>query len=161
MPFGLEQLTDGQRKALMFGVPAVALFALAMRFTHRNDPAPTPEDTTSSPTATATGIIPPASTDVLGVGQLAEFESQLTASINALANQLHSQPETSPAPPAAQAATPPPPIHPTWAPTPVWTSCPADHPHQAVDNNQKRWSCMNDADWNAMLDYLQKSGAFG
>lgn len=108
MPFGLENLSDAQKKALLIGVPAVALVAVGVRVGKSKTPA-----TTTDPTAApATGAIPAASTDAIGVGQLADFESKLTDAIQGI--HFGSTPTPNPTPTPAPTPTP----SPTPTPTP-------------------------------------------
>jgi hypothetical protein len=87
MAFGLDNLSDGQRKALLIGVPAVALVAVGVRFGKGSTPPPAaPADDQPSSTP-PTGYLPPASTDAIGVGQLADFESHITQLISNLGQQ--------------------------------------------------------------------------
>ncbi len=100
MPLGLEKLSPTQRQALMFGVPAVALVALGVRMGKRD--APAEEETTPPPT----GYLAP-STDAIGVGQLADFESKLKDYID----HLFTGPPTTTPPPTNRPPTNNPPAN--------------------------------------------------
>jgi hypothetical protein len=81
MPFGLEQLSDGQRKALTYGAPAVAAIVLGTRLAKPKTPAATDPAAAQNPPAAYFAAAP--ATGAIGVSQLANFESGLS---DALAN---------------------------------------------------------------------------
>ncbi len=96
-----ENLSDGQKKALQVGAPVVAVFALISVLQKRNQPVPT--------TTTVTGALPAnlaPTTDVIGVGQLADFESSIGSAIAQLAQQVGELPTTIPAPIVQSAPSP-------------------------------------------------------
>lgn len=109
----LDQLTPQQRKLAAIGVPVVAVFALISVIQKRNQPAAAPPTTGFMPGGHAP------STDVIGVGQLAEFESLLSGQISQLARQIGDmKANPNPAPPApAPAAKKLPTIDSRWFPT--------------------------------------------
>lgn len=99
----LASLPPAQRKVLTYGVPVVvALVVLKRLTTPKAAPAPVVDAAATKPPS---GFLPPASTDVLSLGQLSDFESSLTAAFARLtATNVTSDPST-PTP-----ATPPPPV---------------------------------------------------
>lgn len=127
MPNLLEQLPGGQQKAVMIGVPVVAVFALIATI---RKPKVTPAAADAKPAGISGFVMP--STDAIGTGQLAEFESLLTARINNLSVQtddlatgVGSLSVLVANPPALPIPLPPPP-----APAPEYT--PAPPPVQAA-----------------------------
>ncbi len=79
----LQNLSPGQRQAVIFGGPVVAAFALISVLQKRNQGTPT-----TTPTTGGTGALLAPSTDAIGTGQLADFESTVTGAITQLANQI-------------------------------------------------------------------------
>lgn len=81
-----ENLSGNQKKLITVGAPVVAAFALISVL--QRDKQAVPVQTT------VTGALPAnlaPTTDAIGVGQLAEFESMLTGQIVQLANAVNSQ----------------------------------------------------------------------
>lgn len=70
----LDNLNDSQRQILFIGAPAVAVLALVSAISKRG----------GGSSSSGAQLVPAvaASTDVVGVGQLAEFESMVTSAIN-------------------------------------------------------------------------------
>lgn len=88
---GLENLSPAQQQALKYGVPLVAALAIGAKLTGRHTaPAATPSSTSGGggagpavtpPAPGLTGYLAPASSDAIGVSQLADFESSITAAL--------------------------------------------------------------------------------
>lgn len=79
----LDSLTPQQQTALKFGVPAVAAFALISTWQKKNQPADG-DAAAGTPSGVLTGGFAMPSTDAIGTGQLADFESTITQRINDL-----------------------------------------------------------------------------
>jgi hypothetical protein len=114
----LDRLDPTQRQILMVGAPVVAVFALGAL--HKKPAPAAPSDTSSASGAGAgtTGWTMP-STDAIGTGQLADFESSITGRLNdlsATSSTLANLVANPPLPPAPPQAPPPPP--PESGPTP-------------------------------------------
>lgn len=113
----LDRLSPIQRQALMYGVPAVAVLAVGLRIGRGNTTTDAaPADT--RPGGMLAPITNAGATDVIGVGQLADFESAVTASLGNLALAV----QRGPAAPTAPCAAP---IYPEWKAGPVACPCPA------------------------------------
>jgi hypothetical protein len=82
----LAGLSPGQRQALMFGAPVVAVFALV---SSRQKKAEAAAAAAAPPAATLPANFP--STDAIGTGQLAEFESGVTSALSQLQHQVDAQ----------------------------------------------------------------------
>jgi len=116
----LEQLDPGQQKALMLGVPAVAAFALIATF--RKPKVTPPTAAAGAAPAGISGFVMP-STDAIGTGQLADFETSLTGKINDLSASIDTQSILIANPPLLPIVLPPPP-----APAPESTPAPPQIP---------------------------------
>lgn len=68
--FSLSQLSPGQQKLAMFGIPAVGVLAVIAKL---RTPAPT-----KTPAPAPTGSIPTISTDAIGADQLSAYENQIS-----------------------------------------------------------------------------------
>jgi hypothetical protein len=98
-----EQLSPGQRQALMYGAPAAAALGVIALVRKKKTPA-------GGSTTTADAAPTSASTDAIGVGQLTEFESMLTDQLATLAQQVNtigSTPVAVPSLPVPTAPAPP------------------------------------------------------
>lgn len=144
----LDRFSPEQQQLLKLGVPAVAAFAL---ITTLRKPSATPTGSGTDATAAnasnsgapasfgSAGVVMP-STDAIGTGQLADFESSVTGLLNQLAvgidtnsNLIASIPAPIPTPPAPapapapeQVPTPPPPAPPACQPPAGWPSLPGE-----------------------------------
>lgn len=103
----LDNLSPGQRQLLMYGAPVVGIFALISFLGKKNAPATAAVTGATQPTA-----LPNAS--AIGVGELAQYESAVTAAIGSLQAQVANLP----------AATTTTIVNQTTAPTPL---PPIDH----------------------------------
>lgn len=77
----LDSLSPAARQGLMIGVPIVAVFAFMAA---RSNNASEPVDEEAPSAAMPAGLTPEYSTDAIGTGQLASFESSITDRLNAL-----------------------------------------------------------------------------
>jgi hypothetical protein len=118
----LDNLQPGQRQILMVGAPIVAVFAFNALRKPAAAPAASTDGTTSGGSASTgtltTGWTMP-STDAIGTGQLADFESSLTGGLNDLSTQVATVTDLVANPPL-----PPPPLPAPPAPAPE-TGAPA------------------------------------
>jgi hypothetical protein len=127
----LDRLDPTQRQILMIGAPVVAVFALGAL---RKPAAPAASNATATDTGAGTtagnlttGWTMP-STDAIGTGQLADFESSITGRLNDLStstatlSNLVANPPYPPLPPPP-APTPPPETTPSPSPA-ASTACP-------------------------------------
>lgn len=125
----LDQFTPAQQKAVMIGAPVVGVFALISHFRKPAAAPAAPTGTVGDPAALVGGtgsigsVMP--STDAIGTGQLADFESSLTGLLNGLSVQVQDQTNLLTTPPPAP---PPPPTTPAPAPTPAAETAPAPTP---------------------------------
>lgn len=154
----LDNLSPTQKKLLAFGVPAVALVAVGLKLGRGNsssDAAPTTGATAQRP------ILLPASsgasTDVIGVGQLADFESVVTAALGGLTDtldQVLNTPSPTPATPCSAS------IYPQWKTGAVDCTCPPGL--QVLDHRAgNRWTCITPGDledFNRLVSYVQTHG---
>jgi hypothetical protein len=104
----LDGLQPQQRQILMVGAPVVAVFALGAL---RKQAAPATDaaatDTASTGTATSGWTMP--STDAIGTGQLADFESTITGQLGYLSTTTATLSDLVANPPAPPAPLPAPP----------------------------------------------------
>lgn len=77
----LDNLSPGARQALLVGAPIVAVFAFMAA---RSNSSSEPVDEEAPTAAMPAGLTPEYSTDAIGTGQLASFESSITDRLNAL-----------------------------------------------------------------------------
>jgi hypothetical protein len=115
-------LSEGQFTALKFGVPVVAVFALASAFGKKR--AAEAEAAAAAKPA-AGGLVPASplpSTDAVGVGQLAEFESGVTAALGQLSETVGSLSDQQQAANNAPPATAPTYIAPPAFDTAPWSA---------------------------------------
>jgi hypothetical protein len=109
----LDRLDPTQRQILMVGAPVVAVFALGAL--HKK-PAPAASDTSSAASGAGTTGWTMPSTDAIGTGQLADFESSITGRLNDLSATSSTLANLVANPPLPPPAPPPPP--PESGPTP-------------------------------------------
>jgi hypothetical protein len=126
VPGLLDRFSPQQRQMLLYGVPAVAALAVISMARNKGE---SEEIVEADPREFSTMPMP--STDAIGTGQLAEFESSVTQRLNELTELFHRSPPPpasttpqSPTPtttvPNPDNATPtpvPPPSSPTTSPT--------------------------------------------
>lgn len=109
-------LSDGQFTMLKFGAPAAAVFGIAGAMRKKRQ-----AEAEAAKPAPAGGLIPASplpSTDAIGVGQLAEFESGVTAALGQLSETVGYLAEVQQQAPLVTVA---PATAPTYvAPPPVW-----------------------------------------
>lgn len=122
-------LSDSQFTMVKFGVPVVAVFALSSAYGKKRE-----AEAAAAKPPVAGGLIPASplpSTDAIGVGQLAEFESgvtsaltQLTETVGYLVDNQQKAPAPAPAPATAPTYVAPPPPPPPPPPAPVRSCIP-------------------------------------
>lgn len=128
----LRNLSPNQRRALMVGVPVVAVIALVQVLAGRKAPAPAPTDTetddaTSGADLSFPGYVMP-TTDAIGTGALTDFLSQINANQSSFLSELTETLKNQDSTPATPPPTPTPTPQPTPKPTPTPTPPPAPKP---------------------------------
>lgn len=95
-----NDLTPGQRRLFLLGVPVVAVFALIVTLRGGGRGAPPDDDEDGGPSAAVLpgSFAPTASTDAIGVGQLASYEDAMTAELDAMRDEMREQPAATPDP---------------------------------------------------------------
>lgn len=109
----LDQFSPTQRQALMYGAPVVAAFALIAATKRKAAPA---EE--SAPAKTVVMAPATANTDAIGVGQLAQFESSITAGLLQVQGELERMERERARQAPVVLAPPPPPAAPAYQATP-------------------------------------------
>jgi hypothetical protein len=120
----LDRVDPAQRQLLMIGAPVVAVFAFVAS---RKSATTAATDAATAAAAGTSGWTMP-STDAIGTGQLADYESLVTGRLNDLSTQVGTQTALIANPPAPQVAPPAPAPEMTPAPPPIVAAPPVCSP---------------------------------